>query len=261
MKRNKRYSEGSAEQGGFFLRTLQPKNDVQKFYLDTMREATITFGLGPAGTGKTFLAVYSALEKLLNKEVDKIILTRPIVAVEDIGYLPGTMDEKIHPYMLPLLDSLEILLGTVKTREFIEKGTIEINPLAYMRGRSLNKCVVIADEMQNSTREQMKMFLTRIGYEAQYIITGDPGQSDIPNPTSNGLSWATSKLKGVDPEISVVEFKQKNIVRNPLIGTMLTHLEGPDQKKEVLFEAKAVAGGAALLSSHFGALPDDKGLD
>lgn len=122
MKRNKRYSEGEAQQtnsNGIFLRPLQAKNDVQKYYLDTMRDSTITFGLGPAGTGKTFLAVYVALEKLLNREIDKIVLTRPIVAVEDIGYLPGTMDEKIHPYVLPLLDALEIHIGAVKTRELI----------------------------------------------------------------------------------------------------------------------------------------------
>jgi phosphate starvation-inducible PhoH-like protein len=240
MKRNKRYAENTDQNqnNGIFLRQLTPKNDVQKFYMDTMRDSTITFGLGPAGTGKTFLAVYVALEKLLNREVDKIILTRPIVAVEDIGYLPGTMDEKIHPYVLPLLDALEIHIGTVRTKALIEAGAIEVIPLAYMRGRSLNKCCAILDEAQNTTREQIKMFLTRLGYDSQFIITGDASQSDIPNPKDNGLAWAAKKLIGSDPKITGIEFANKNIVRNPLIGTMLRHLEGPDgMKPEMLLES------------------------
>jgi len=288
MKRNKRYSEGEAQQtnsNGIFLRPLQAKNDVQKYYLDTMRDSTITFGLGPAGTGKTFLAVYVALEKLLNREIDKIVLTRPIVAVEDIGYLPGTMDEKIHPYVLPLLDALEIHIGAVKTRELIEKGAIEVNPLAYMRGRSLNRSVVILDEAQNTTREQMKMFLTRLGYDSQFIITGDASQSDIPNPKDNGLAWAAGRLLGKDPSIAAIEFAHKNIVRNPLIATMLKHLEGPvaqvSQRDSldsshtmdvgtldrlgVPGSGRAKAGGAALLRERkefeFAALPDEKGCD
>jgi phosphate starvation-inducible PhoH-like protein len=283
MKRNKRYSEGSESQSnGIFLRPLQAKNDIQKFYLDTMREATITFGLGPAGTGKTFLAVYVALEKLLNREVDKIVLTRPIVAVEDIGYLPGTMDEKIHPYVLPLLDALEIHIGTVKTKELIEKGAIEVNPLAYMRGRSLNRSIVILDEAQNTTREQMKMFLTRLGYETQFIITGDASQSDIPNPKDNGLAWAAGKLIGKDPSIAAIEFAHKNIVRNPLIATMLKHLEAESKPKQYEQPVSTMEVGtldrlgvprgsgahrtnAALLSSNrettFASLPDEKGFE
>lgn len=217
----KRYSVRSSDT---FIKKLHPKNSAQDYYLNTIKESTVTFSIGPAGTGKTHLATYIALNALINDEVDKIILTRPIVAVEDIGYLPGNMDEKIHPYILPLLDSLEIHLGPTKTRDMISDGKIEVIPLAYMRGRSLNRSFLILDEAQNTTKEQIKMFLTRLGYDSKMVITGDASQSDLPKNSQQGLSWAKDMLSGRSEEISVVEFYPEHIVRNPLIETMLRYL-------------------------------------
>lgn len=220
----KRYPEEKKPAG--FLKPLHHKNDIQELYAETLADSTITFCLGPAGTGKTFIASHVALQALLDHEVDKIILTRPIVAVEDIGYLPGDMNEKIHPYMLPLFDALEDHLGPTKAKDLLETGRIEVVPLAYMRGRSLNRTFIILDEAQNTTMEQMKMFLTRIGYDSKMAINGDMAQSDLSVPV-NGLKWATERLRGVDPQVNIVEFGQRNIVRHPLIGTMLSRLEGP----------------------------------
>jgi phosphate starvation-inducible PhoH-like protein len=221
----KRYQPQTVDPS-LFLKPLTLKNGTQDYYMSTLRESDITFCVGPAGTGKTFIATYVALEALLNGEIDKIILTRPIVATEDIGYLPGNMDEKIHPYILPLFDALEIHLGPTKTKVLLADGRIEVLPLAYMRGRSLNRSFLILDEAQNTTREQMKMFLTRMGYDSKIAVTGDASQSDLPHPHDNGLIWAHGKLKGADSNISTVEFTHRNIVRNPLIETMLRYLEG-----------------------------------
>lgn len=209
---------------GMYLKPLAAKNAAQEHYISMLGESTIMFCAGPAGTGKTFLATHVALDALLKKEVDKIILTRPIVAVEDIGYLPGDMNEKIHPYVLPLLDAIELHVGPTKTQELLDDRRLEILPLAYMRGRSLNNCFLLLDEAQNTTKEQMKMFLTRIGYDTKVSVNGDVSQSDLPRGIESGLNWAVSKLVGVSPEISIVEFSNTNIVRNPLIETILTHL-------------------------------------
>lgn len=225
----KRYPDEKKPTG--FLKQLHCKNEIQELYADTLQDSTITFCLGPAGTGKTYIASHIALQQLLDHEVDKIILTRPIVAVEDIGYLPGDMNEKIHPYMLPLFDALEEHLGPTKAKDMLESGRIEVVPLAYMRGRSLNRAFIILDEAQNTTKSQMKMFLTRLGYGSKMAINGDLGQSDLEIQLSEtGLSWAANKLKGHSADISVMEFARHHVVRNPLIETMLSALDGPDER-------------------------------
>jgi phosphate starvation-inducible PhoH-like protein len=229
MGRKQRYPDEQRKPTGF-LKPLHHKNEIQELYANTLYDSTITFCLGPAGTGKTFIASHVALQALMDHEVDKIILTRPIVAVEDIGYLPGDMNEKIHPYMLPLFDALEDHLGPTKAKEMLDSGRIEVVPLAYMRGRSLNRAFIILDEAQNTTKEQMKMFLTRIGYDSKMAINGDMAQSDLDVPV-NGLKWATDRLRGIDGEINTVEFGSRQIVRHPLIGTMLARLEGPDEQR------------------------------
>jgi phosphate starvation-inducible PhoH-like protein len=243
----KRY-QGEGKPTGF-LKPLTPKNEVQTAYMEMLRESTITFGLGPAGTGKTFLAAYVALDALLSNEVDKIILTRPIVAVEDIGYLPGDMNEKINPYMMPLFDALEDHLGPTKAKELLADGRIEIIPLAFMRGRSLNRAFILLDESANTTPEQMKMFLTRLGYDSKMAINGDLSQSDLPlhQVPVNGLKWATERLRAKDGQINMIEFRGKHIVRNPLIATMLTHLEGPISNIQSYEQATKALGTMGIL--------------
>ena len=214
----------------FFVKELKPKNYSQEMYLESLQNSIITFGHGAAGTGKTFLAVYVAVTKLLNNEIDKIVLTRPMVATEDIGYLPGNVEEKISPYLMPLFDGLQAFIGPTKMKQLFDDGKIEIAPLAFMRGRSLTNCMVIFDEAENSTKEQMKMFLTRIGYGTTFAINGDQSQSDLDNRNENGLTWAIRKLRARNNSINMVEFSKKDIVRNPLIEEILTHLESPDNE-------------------------------
>jgi len=213
-----------------FIRNIQPKNVAQEQYVNALRENIITFCMGPAGTGKTFIAANLALQRLFDGEIDRILITRPIVATEDIGYLPGTLEEKIHPYLLPLLDAFEDHIGPAKTKELMELGLIEVSPLAFMRGRSINRAFIILDEAQNVTKEQMKMFLTRIGYNTFMAINGDGTQTDLPNKADCGLAWAVDKLTGVSKEIGVIEFAKSDIVRNPLIEKILTHWDSPNAK-------------------------------
>lgn len=213
-----------------FIRPLTPKNSVQEYYVSTIKESTISFGVGPAGTGKTFIGCHVALQEMSEGIVDKLVLTRPVIATEDFGYLPGDMHEKIHPFLMPLFDAIEDHLGTQRSKLLLASGAVEILPLAFMRGRSLNRSFMILDEAQNTTVDQMKMFLTRIGYGSKIIITGDLGQSDLPRGQENGLQWAVRKLKGASEEISIVEFGSRHIVRNPLIEKMLQYLEVPDPK-------------------------------
>lgn len=235
MSRKPRYTKPDSEndaRGHTFIKPLATKNSLQDFYIDMIHEMTVTMCTGPAGTGKTYLATYVALEALLNKDVDKIILTRPIVACEDIGYLPGDMMEKIHPYLMPLFDAVESHVGPTRAKEMLNFGKIEVIPLAYMRGRSLNRAFILLDEAQNTTVEQMKMFLTRLGYDSKMVVNGDIGQSDLPKGMESGLSFAHNRLLGKDGEIGCVEFQAKHIVRHPLIGRMLQHLDGPSEKME-----------------------------
>ena len=227
-RRKQKYPMNSDSQPKSFLKEINPKNSAQEHYMNALQENKISFCIGPAGTGKTYIASNIALQKLYSGEVERILVTRPIVATEDIGYLPGTLEEKIHPYLLPLLDAFEDHVGVVKTKELLEHGMIEASPLAFMRGRSLNNAFIILDEAQNVTKEQMKMFLTRIGYNTTMAINGDGTQTDLPNKSDCGLTWAVEKLSGVSKDIVVIEFSKSDIVRNPLIETMLTHLESPN---------------------------------
>lgn len=226
----------------FSLKTrMKPKNYSQEMYLDSLRENVITLCNGPAGSGKTYLVTYIALEKLMNNEIDKIVLTRPVVeAGENLGFLPGDLTEKLHPYLLPLLDAIEDHVGKVMAKKLVEAGKIEIAPLAFMRGRTFNNAFVILDEAQNTTQEQMRMFLTRLGFNAKFCINGDNSQCDLKGlgPGGHGLQWATNKLRGNVPEIAIVEFTSKDIVRNVLITKILTYLDAPDAKTSDEFKMK-----------------------
>jgi phosphate starvation-inducible PhoH-like protein len=214
-----------------FMKKVQAKNYTQELYMQHLREDPVILGTGPAGSGKTFIATAIAVEKLLANEVSKIVLTRPIVeAGEKLGFLPGTLEEKIHPYLLPLLDGLNAHLGVKRVQDFLADGKIEVAPLAYMRGRTFDNCFVILDEAENTSKDQMKLFLTRIGFNTTMAVNGDHTQTDLDKRTENGLTWVVRKLKGKTPDISVVEFSKSDIVRSPLIGTLLTFLEAPDGK-------------------------------
>lgn len=210
----------------------QPKSEAQRFYMESLNEAKLTIGTGPAGSGKTFLAMAVALDKLLSNEVSRIVITRPIVEAGDsIGFLPGTFEEKISPYLLPLLDAITDLVGATMAKKLLDNQSIEFAPLGFMRGRTFNNAYVILDEAQNTTVEQMKLFVTRIGEYAQFVVNGDVSQSDLqfrdPN-TPNGLAWVTSKLRGVSKDIQVVEFTNQDVVRSEIVRTILTHLDAPD---------------------------------
>lgn len=207
---------------------LKPKNISQEFYLDALQESKLTICSGPAGSGKTFLVTHVALQKLLDGEVSRIIITRPVVeAGEHLGFLPGTLEEKLNPYLLPLLDSIEDHVGPTAAKNLIESGKIEVAPLAFMRGRTFNDSFVILDEAQNCSVDQVKMFVTRMGYNSYFAVNGDPQQSDLPKHQENGLVHLATRLAGVSPDIMVCEFQHRDIVRNELISTILTHLDAP----------------------------------
>lgn len=189
----------------------------QKRYVDAIRKNTVVFGVGPAGTGKTYLAVAIAVSSYKNKQVEKIILTRPAVeAGERLGFLPGDLQSKVDPYLRPLYDALQEMFGLETYQKLIEKGVIEIAPLAYMRGRTLNNAFIILDEAQNCTKEQMKMFLTRMGEGSRMIITGDVTQIDLPYGKTSGLKHAVSILDGID-DIAICNLSYKDVVRHPLV--------------------------------------------
>ncbi len=197
----------------------------QKKYLDAIRSHDVTLGIGPAGTGKTYLAVAMALSTLREGKVSRIILTRPAVeAGEALGFLPGDLYEKITPYLRPLHDALHDMLPTEDLQKLMERGTIEIAPLAYMRGRTLNNAFIILDEAQNSTTEQMLMFLTRLGHGSKVVVTGDETQIDLPAHKNSGLLEAHRALRHVDG-VAVVEFGKKDVVRHPLVQRIITAYE------------------------------------
>ena len=204
---------------------IKSKTVGQKRYVDAIRKNTITFGEGPAGTGKTYLAVAMAVTSFKNKEVDKIILTRPAVeAGEKLGFLPGDLLEKVNPYLRPLYDALQEMFGLETYQKLVEKGAIEVAPLAYMRGRTLNNAFIILDEAQNTTREQMKMFLTRLGEGSKMIINGDLSQVDLPPDKKSGLKNAMKVLDGVE-NIAVRKMSQKDVVRHPLVQLIVEAYE------------------------------------
>ena len=202
-------------------RTIRPKTANQKKYVDAIEENTITFGIGPAGTGKTYLAMAMAVSALQQKKVNKIILTRPAVeAGEKLGFLPGTLTEKIDPYLRPLFDALNDMIDIESIPRLIQSGVIEVAPLAYMRGRTLNDAFIILDEAQNTTPEQMKMFLTRLGFGSKMVVTGDVTQIDLPNGQHSGLRIIRDILKDID-DIEFLELTAEDVVRHRLIGDIV----------------------------------------
>ena len=206
-------------------KTVVPKSLNQKLYLERIGVDDIVFGVGPAGTGKTYLAMAAAIRALVSKEVSRIILTRPAVeAGEKLGFLPGDMYEKVNPYLRPLYDALFEMFTTEKAMKLVEKGVIEIAPLAFMRGRTLNDSFVILDEAQNTTTEQMKMFLTRLGFDSRAVITGDITQIDLPHHSTSGLVEVMDILGEIEG-ISFVIFNEKDVVRHPLVQAIIKAYE------------------------------------
>lgn len=202
-------------------KSIRVKTLGQSHYISAIKQSDLVFGIGPAGTGKTYLAVVMAVNALKNGHVKRIILTRPAVeAGESLGFLPGDLKEKVDPYLRPLYDALHDVLGLEQTGRFIERGTIEIAPLAYMRGRTLDDAFVILDESQNTTPAQMKMFLTRLGFGSKMVITGDITQVDLPKGVRSGVAAAKDILKGVSG-ISFIELEQTDVVRHPLVGKII----------------------------------------
>ena len=208
---------------------IYPKTLGQKSYYYALKNNDVVFGIGPAGTGKTYLAVVFAVAALKNNEVKKIILTRPAVeAGENLGFLPGDLKEKVDPYLRPLYDALYDMLGVEQTEKLMEKGVIEIAPLAYMRGRTLEDAYVILDEAQNTTDNQMKMFLTRLGFRSKMIVTGDISQIDLPRNTTSGLIRALDILEGVKG-ISFIHLSAMDVVRHPVVQRIIERYDGKNE--------------------------------
>lgn len=209
---------------------IKPKTLGQKHYIDQIREKTIVFGIGPAGTGKTYLAMAMAIQAFKNNEVSRIILTRPAIeAGENLGFLPGDLQSKVDPYLRPLYDAIYQIMGADSYLHNTEKGLIEVAPLAYMRGRTLDNAYIILDEAQNTTPAQMKMFLTRIGFGSKVIITGDLTQKDLPSGAVSGLDTAVKVLKKVE-EIAFVKLTNQDVVRHPLVQRIVKAYEEFEQK-------------------------------
>lgn len=207
-------------------KTIRAKTMGQRIYINAMKRNDLVFGIGPAGTGKTFLAVVYAAKQLRKGSVKRIVLTRPAVeAGESLGFLPGDLKEKVDPYLRPLYDGLNTVLGREQTQRLIERGVIEIAALAYMRGRTLDDAFVILDEAQNTTHAQMKMFLTRLGFGSKMVVTGDQTQIDLPKGVKSGLKEAVKKLSGVSG-ISIMKMDQSDVVRHPLVSKIINRYEG-----------------------------------
>ncbi|WP_419570622.1 PhoH family protein [Rheinheimera sp.] len=225
--------------------SVKGRNANQSQYVKNIRQHDVTFGIGPAGTGKTYLAVACAVDSLEKGEVRRIVLTRPAVeAGEKLGFLPGDLTQKVDPYLRPLYDALFEMLGYEKVEKYLERGVIEIAPLAYMRGRTLSDAFIILDESQNTTVEQMKMFLTRIGFNSKAVITGDVTQVDLPRGQYSGLKHAMDVLSDV-PELSFNFFKAKDVVRHPVVQKIVLAYEAFDAKKQAAADAAKAARLAA----------------
>ena len=202
-------------------KSIVPRGNNQRSYIESINQNDINFGIGPAGTGKTYLAVASAVDALLKEKVDRIILMRPAVeAGEKLGFLPGDLSQKVDPYLRPLYDALYEMLGIERTEKYLEKGIVEIAPLAYMRGRTLNNSFIIVDESQNTTKEQMKMILTRMGFGSYLLINGDLTQIDLPKNIESGLAHAVRVVNDTE-DIGVINFDSKDIVRHPLVRKII----------------------------------------
>ncbi|HZJ67077.1 MAG TPA: PhoH family protein, partial [Kofleriaceae bacterium] len=225
-------------------RPITPKGATQKLYVDQVRSNDIVFAIGPAGTGKTYLAMAFAVRSLLDKQVRRIILTRPAVeAGERLGFLPGTLEEKVDPYLRPLYDALHDMIDAERLERFLADGTVEVAPLAFMRGRTLNDAFIVLDEAQNTTPEQMKMFLTRMGFGSKAVITGDITQTDLPRGQKSGLRDALELVAGIRG-IARVQFSDQDVVRHPLVAALI---RAYDQRDRARFEARegiAATGGA-----------------
>jgi phosphate starvation-inducible PhoH-like protein len=200
---------------------IVPKTFKQKTYIEEIKDHSVVFGVGPAGTGKTYLAMAMAVSALVNKEVKRIVLCRPAVeAGEKLGFLPGDMAEKVNPYLRPLYDALYDMVDVDRAKEMVEKGVVEVAPLAFMRGRTLSNAFVILDEAQNTTPVQMKMFLTRLGFGSTCVVTGDPTQIDLPRGMDSGLTHALKILNNTDG-VSIVHFTDEDVVRHPLVSRII----------------------------------------
>lgn len=217
----------------FKKKAIAPKSVAQKRYVDAIRSSDIVFGVGPAGTGKTYLAMAAAVAALSAKEVDRIILTRPAVeAGEKLGFLPGDLAAKVDPYLRPLYDALHDMMDYDRAQKLLERGTIEVAPLAFMRGRTLNDSFVILDEAQNTTIEQMKMFLTRLGFGSRAVVTGDITQIDLPLAKPSGLVEAQKILEGVEG-IKFIQFSEADVVRHPIVQRIIKAFEKMESRKKV----------------------------
>ncbi|MDE5881409.1 MAG: PhoH family protein [Muribaculaceae bacterium] len=222
-------------------RPIAPRNANQSKMVKSFAKNDLTFALGPAGTGKTYIAIALAVQALKNKACKRIILSRPAVeAGEKLGFLPGDMKDKIDPYLRPLYDALEDMIPQLKLKEYMENDTIQIAPLAFMRGRTLNDAVIILDEAQNTTKHQMKMFLTRLGVNSRMIITGDATQIDLPRTVQSGLLQSLRILRGVEG-IGIIEYEKKDIVRHPLVQRIVDAYEAKEKKVDAEFEETLAA--------------------
>ena len=223
-------------------RPVKPKTLGQKEYIASVLKNTVTIGVGPAGTGKTYLAVAAAVQAFREKQVNRIILTRPAVeAGERLGFLPGDLQSKVDPYLRPLYDALFDMLGAETYQKYLERGNIEVAPLAYMRGRTLDDSFIILDEAQNTTREQMKMFLTRLGFGSKIVITGDVTQIDLPDDKVSGLKDAVRVLDGVK-DIAICRLTAADVVRHALVQEIISAYERSAQKKEVKKPTRQIQG-------------------
>ncbi len=233
-KKEKLFSkEGEAILFTHRKKPVMAKTPSQKMYIETIKNNDITFGVGPAGTGKTYLAMAMAVSYLKQQKVNRIILTRPAVeAGEKLGFLPGTLTEKVDPYLRPLYDALYDMVDADKINDMLEKNIIEIAPLAFMRGRTLNDAFIILDEAQNTTKEQMKMFLTRIGFGSKAVITGDVTQIDLPKVSQSGLIEALKVLQGVKG-IGITYFSEKDVVRHPVVQRIIQAYDRYENEKQL----------------------------